>query len=139
MRPHRLLVLTSHPIQYQGPMHRALAASGKIDLTVLFCSKFGLKAYHDKGFGQKVQWDIPLLEGYTSFFLKNWSWNPGLGGFLGLLNPGIIGCIAHSRCDALLVHGWGRATNWIAMLTAIATGTPLLVRGETNLLNPPSS
>ena len=120
-------------------MHRALAASGKIDLTVLFCSQSGLKSYHDKGFGQEVQWDIPLLGGYTSFFLKNWSWNPGLSGFWGLLNPGIIGCIARGRYDALLVHGWGRATNWIAMLTAMATGTPLLVRGETNLLNPLSS
>jgi glycosyltransferase involved in cell wall biosynthesis len=120
-------------------MHRALAASAKIDLTVLFCSQFGLKAYHDEGFGREVQWDIPLLEGYSSLFLKNWSWNPGLTSFWGLLNPGIIACIAKGRYDALLVHGWGRATNWIAMLTAIATGTPLLVRGETNLLNPPSS
>jgi glycosyltransferase involved in cell wall biosynthesis len=139
MPPYRLLVLTSHPIQYQAPMHRALAASGKIDLTVLFCSQFGLKAYHDEGFDREVQWDIPLLEGYTSFFLKNWSWEPGLSGFWGLLNPGVIGCIAHSRWDALLVHGWGRATNLIAMLTAIATRTPLLVRGETNLLNPLSN
>jgi len=120
-------------------MHRALAASAKINLTVLFCSQSGLQAYHDKGFGREVRWDIPLLEGYTSFFLKNWSWNPGLTSFWGLLNPGVIGRIAQGRYDALLVHGWGRATNWIAMLTAIATGTPLLVRGETNLLNPPSS
>jgi glycosyltransferase involved in cell wall biosynthesis len=139
MPSYRLLVLTSHPIQYQAPMHRVLAASGKIDLTVLFCSKFGLNAYHDKGFGREVQWDIPLLQGYTSFFLKNWSWNPGLNGFWGLLNPDIIGWIAHGRCDAVLVHGWGRATNWIAMLTAVVTGTPLLVRGETNLLNPLST
>jgi glycosyltransferase involved in cell wall biosynthesis len=119
-------------------MHRALVASGRIDLTVLFCSEFGLKAYHDKGFGKKIQWDVPLLDGYSSFFLRNWSLNPGLNSFWGLLNPGVIGRIAEGRYDAVLVHGWGRATNWIAMLAAIATGTPLLIRGEANLLNPVS-
>ena len=42
MRPYRLLVLSSHPIQYQAPMHRALASRSDLDLTVLFCSDWGL-------------------------------------------------------------------------------------------------
>jgi len=36
------------------------------------------------------------------------------------------------------VYGWARATNWLAMTAAAATRTPLLLRGESNLLNPVS-
>ena len=35
MRP-RLLVVTSHPIQYQAPWFRALQRDPRVDLTVLF-------------------------------------------------------------------------------------------------------
>ncbi len=135
MRPYRLLVLSSHPIQYQAPMHRALAAHPAIDLTVLFCSEWGMKPYRDQGFGCDVQWDMPLLDGYESAFLRNWSWRPGLNGFWGLLNPGVMRWIARTRYDAILVYGWARATNLMALGAALATTTPLLLRAETNLLN----
>jgi glycosyltransferase involved in cell wall biosynthesis len=36
--------------------------------------------------------------------------------------------------DALWIHGWARFTNWLAMFTAFASGIPVLLRGETNLL-----
>src|SRR5207237_4611431 len=68
----------------------------------------------------------------------NWSWHPALNRFWGVLNPGVVAWIARHRCDAILVYGWGRATNWLAMAAALASGTPLLMRGETNLLNPQS-
>jgi glycosyltransferase involved in cell wall biosynthesis len=135
MQPYRLLVLSSHPIQYQAPMHRALASHPAIDLTVLFCSEWGLKPYRDQGFGREVQWDIPLLGGYESSFLRNWSWRPGLNGFWGLLNPSVVRWIVNRRYDAILVYGWSRATNLIAIGAALASNTPLLLRGETNLLN----
>jgi len=37
-RPYRLAVIASHPIQYQVPLFRAVAAHPQIDLTDLFCS-----------------------------------------------------------------------------------------------------
>ena len=135
MRPYRLLVLSSHPIQYQAPMHRALATRSELDLTVLFCSDWGLTPYRDKGFGHDIKWDTPLLDGYRSTFLRNWSWRPALHRFWGVLNPGVVRCILRQRYDAVLVYGWGRATNWLAMAAAAASRTPLLLRGESNLLN----
>lgn len=136
MVPYRLVVLSSHPIQYQAPMHRALAADPAIDLTVLFCSEWGLKPYHDQGFGREVQWDNPLLDGYFSAFLRNRSWRPDLNRFWGLLNPSVVRWIISRRYDAILVNGWAFATYWLAIAAAAANGTPLLLRGETNLLNP---
>jgi glycosyltransferase involved in cell wall biosynthesis len=135
MRQYRLLVVSSHPIQYQAPMHRALAAHPAIDLTVLFCSEWGVRPYHDHGFGRDVQWDVPLLGGYRSAFLQNWSWRAGLNCFCGVLNPGVVRWIVTGHYDAVLVYGWARATNLMAIGAALGSNTPLLLRGETNLLN----
>jgi glycosyltransferase involved in cell wall biosynthesis len=116
-------------------MHRALAAHPAIDLTVLFCSEWGLRPYRDQGFGRDVQWDVPLLGGYRSTFLRNWSWRPGLDRFWGVLNPSVVQWIVTQRYDAVLVYGWARATNLLAIGAALASNMPLLLRGETNLLN----
>ena len=135
-RPYRLAVLISHPIQYQVPLFRALAKRPEIDLTVLFCSDWGLKPYHDEGFGQEVKWDIPLIEGYYSEFLSNISPWPSLSTFWGLINPAIIRHLRSSEYDAVLIHGWARFTYWLTMLTAFVSDIPVLMRGETNSLIP---
>ena len=70
MKRFRLAILISHPIQYQTPLYKLLAEQKEIDLTVLFCSDWGLKIYHDEQFGQSVKWDIPLLDGYKYKFLN---------------------------------------------------------------------
>jgi glycosyltransferase involved in cell wall biosynthesis len=133
-RPYRLAILVSHPIQYQAPLYRALAARPEIDLMVFFCSDWGLNACHDAGFGQELKWDIPLLDGYRSEFLPNVSLKPNPSRFWGLINPVIIQRLRNGGFDAVWVHGWASLTNWLAMLAAFASGIPVLLRGETTLL-----
>ena len=65
----RLAYLVSHPIQYQAPLLRRISVEANIDLTVFFCSDLSVQTYLDDGFGQAVQWDVPLLEGYRYEFL----------------------------------------------------------------------
>ena len=60
----RLAYLVTHPIQYQAPLLRRIAAEPGIDLTVFFCSDFSLQKFLDPDFGQVIAWDIPLMEGY---------------------------------------------------------------------------
>ena len=43
--PIRLAYLVSHPIQYQAPLLRAIAADPEIDLKVFFCSAVSVRAY----------------------------------------------------------------------------------------------
>src|ERR671923_2005224 len=133
-RPYRLAVVASHPIQYQAPLFRALAARPEIDLTVLFCGDWGLESYDDKGFGRELKWDVPLLDGYRSEFLPNVSPKPSPSRFWGLINPGVVRRLRAGRFDALWMHGWAKFTDWLAMLTAFASGVPVLLRGETTLL-----
>ena len=49
--PYSVAVLTSHPIQYQAPLFRALTETGEVDLRVLFCSSYGVGSHVDKVFG----------------------------------------------------------------------------------------
>lgn len=134
----RLAILASHPIQYFAPLFRALAASKSIDLTVYYCSRHGLDVTIDPEFGQAFSWDVPLLEGYRSVFLRNYGWDEGSGRFASLINPAIIECLRRERHDALIVHGYEHMSKWLAIAGAKIAGTPLFMRGESQLLTPRS-
>lgn len=135
LKKYKLAVLISHPIQYQAPLFKLLSNEANIDLTVLYCSEWGLKTYFDENFGQSVKWDIPLLDGYNYKFLKNISPSPNPSKFFGQVNPEIISELKNGSYDAIWIHGWNSVTNWIAMLAAFQFKIPVLLRGETNLLN----
>src|SRR5690554_1979166 len=133
---YRLFVLNSHPIQYFAPLYRHLNQEPDIDVTVLYCSRQGLESYKDEGFGGiEVEWDIPLLDGYKSVFLKNWSHKSTVGGLTSLINPGIIKVLARERPDALIVHGYSHATTLMAIGAAKLLGIPVLMRGDANPLD----
>ena len=135
--PRRLAFLTSHPIQYQAPLFRALARRPGVELTVFFGTDQGARAYRDTGFGATVQWDVPLLEGYRHVFLPNLNPRGTSAGFFGLVNPALVGALRRGRFHALAVHGWAHATSWLAFAAARALRLPLLLRGESNGLREP--
>lgn len=122
----RLAYLVSHPIQYQAPLLRLIAAQPDIDLTVFFQSEGALHGSLDPGFGQVVRWDVPLLEGYRSEFLPSLGPRSAERSF----SYGIVGRLRRGGFDALWVHGYAPAFNWQAMLAAKAMGLKIFVRDE---------
>ena len=124
----RLAYLVSHPIQYQAPLLRRIAAEPDIDLHVLFMSDFSVRAYKDEGFGVQVQWDVPLLDGYSHEFLPQRgapATNPA-----EIRNSGIGKALAKGRFDVLWSHGYRMRTSLEALLIARTRGLPTLVRSE---------
>ena len=70
----KLLVIHTHPVQYVAPQLRWL--STRVSLEVLYLCRQNViditaaeAVSPDPGFGQPLQWDQPLLEGYSSTFL----------------------------------------------------------------------
>ncbi len=123
----RLAYVVSHPIQYQAPMLRRIAAEPDIDLTVLFGSDFSAHGYADQGFGVEVKWDVPLLDGYRYEFLPSLRDN----GTVGVMAPISYGLLRRLRgFDALWVHGYASINSLHAMLAARLLGIPVLVRAE---------
>jgi glycosyltransferase involved in cell wall biosynthesis len=132
----RLGVLATHPIQYHAPLYRALAE--RLDLEVYFAHKQTAQGQAKAGFGVAFEWDVPLLEGYSSQFLENRAKVPDVSTFWGCSTPEIAGIIARERFDAFLVNGWYNRSLWQAMRACWRTGTPLLVRGDSQLRTPRS-
>lgn len=109
----RLLYLVSHPIQYQAPLLRRIAAEPGIELRVVFGDTGSASIHHEPDFGLDVGWDVPLLDGYDS---------------VGLAATDLEREIAAS--DVVWVHGWQHDWQRRAVTVAARRGTPLLMRGE---------
>lgn len=131
----KLAIVTTHPIQYNAPLFKLLAESRTIHPRVFYTwEQSGKGAKYDPGFGKKIEWDIPLLDGYEFEFVTNTSKDPGTHHFKGLINPGLNKIIEAWRPDLLLVYGW----SWHSHLEAIRHfhgRIPVLFRGDSTLLN----
>jgi glycosyltransferase involved in cell wall biosynthesis len=133
----RLAVVASHPIQYQAVLFRALASL--FDLTVFFAHRATQADQAKAGFGVAFDWDIDLLSGYESVFLRNVAKRPGIGEFLGCDTPEIGSLLAKRGFDAVLVLGWHLKTFLQAVFAAKRLGLALLVRGDSHLDTPRSA
>ncbi len=130
----KLAIVMSHAIQYQIPLLRKIAASGKINLMTYFNWDFGVnkEGSLDPEFKTKIKWDIPVLEGYKYKFLKNFSLRPS-SDFWGQLNFGIIKELIQNRYDAVFIYGWNLFTNWLVIFTALIFKTRVILQSESPL------
>jgi glycosyltransferase involved in cell wall biosynthesis len=126
----RLAYLVTHPIQYQVPLLKQIAKINNIDLHVFFQSDLSTREYADPGFGRKIQWDVPLLDGYSFEFLPSLGkadridkWRPFSRG---------LGRRVTGKFDVCWAHGVGRPYNLVAITTALALGIKVLIRDEVN-------
>jgi glycosyltransferase involved in cell wall biosynthesis len=130
---HKLGILQTHPIQYFSPWYRALAAHPEIELTVYYAHQQSPQGQSDAGFGVPFEWDQPLLDGYPYKFLKNLANRPGTDHFLGCHTPEIAEIIRRETFDAFLVSGWYVRSFWQAIRACWTTGTPIFIRGDSQL------
>ncbi|NUQ21433.1 MAG: hypothetical protein HOQ09_10780 [Gemmatimonadaceae bacterium] len=100
----RLGVLVTHPIQYFSPLFRELAARPGIELTVYYAHR-PTPEEQGAGFGVAFEWDVDLLSGYDSRFLRNESAEPAGDGFGAYDTPEIATILRDQRFDAFLVMG----------------------------------
>ncbi|MDP0498987.1 MAG: glycosyltransferase family 4 protein [Verrucomicrobiota bacterium JB022] len=134
--PVRLRVVTSHPIQYQVPVWRALEARGDLDLEVWFASDHGLKETRDAEFGRSIRYDVDLLGGYRSRVFPNYGQSSG-NGPLRYVNPGIWRELQRGGYDVAFFHGMHYLTHGVGMRLARNAGASVLLRTETYNLGQP--
>jgi len=141
-----LVVLTSHPIQYQAPLWRALAeefgkgreASGEgregegVSFEVWFLTDQGLRRTEDRDFGKAFAWDVDLLSGYPHRFLDlRGAWNMHKFEGISLAKP-IGESLRAAGATALWVEGWRFKPLWDAVSAAKQMRIPVFLRGETS-------
>lgn len=131
----RLAVVATHPIQYQAPWFRHLAADGRLELKVFYLWDFGAATGYDPGFEQRIRWDVPLLDGYESTLIENRACKPGTHHFFGLINPGLSYAVHRFQPDAVLMMAYRYAALMQFLLTWTRENrTPLLFRGDSHRL-----
>lgn len=132
----RIGFLVSHPIQYFAPLFRELAK--QCDLTVFYAHRQTAEQQARAGFDVAFEWDVDLLSGYHSKFLRNVARTPSTDRFFGCDTPEIAGEIAGGSFDGFVVPGWALRTYWQAVHACRRAGVPVFVRGDSQLVGPRS-
>ncbi len=132
MRKLRLAYLVTHPIPYQAPLLRLIAAEPDIELTVFFGTDFSARAFTAGEFSTRIEWDTPLLEGYQHEVLPQLlTPQPGRLPPLDFWRPVSYDLARRlDRFDALWVHGYAHWFHWSAMAAAKRRGLKVLLRDE---------
>ncbi|MBN8834501.1 MAG: glycosyltransferase family 4 protein [Sphingobacteriales bacterium] len=88
----------------------------------------------DPGFGQNIQWDIDLLEGYAYTWVNNVAKQPGSHHFKGIDNPSLVPELKSWQPDALLIFGWNFKSH-LAVMRYFHNKVPIFFRGDSTLLD----
>ncbi len=127
----RITFLYTHPIQYFAPLLKKISTENFCKMRALFCYDT-TKGYQDKEFGQKIKWDVPLLEGYDYQFLPR-TFPKLQSPFLKYFNLSIVSALSKKNTDIIAIHGWGYGTAILAILIAKIKGIEVWMRSETPL------
>jgi glycosyltransferase involved in cell wall biosynthesis len=128
----KLSYFLSHPIQYFSPLLKEM--DEVFDLQVYYYSDISIKGGMDKGFGKRVQWDIPLLEGYRSTFIRNYSKSRSVSNrFFDAINPGVIRHLWKDQSKIVIVNGWDYFSTILVIIFAGLMGKKVWLRAENPL------
>jgi len=137
-RRYKVLFVCGHPVQYMSPLLQRMAQHPQLDIIAAYCRLRGAQAGIDPEFGAKIQWDIPLLDGYP------WVEIPNKGtdseGFFGLYNPGLWKFVREGNFDAVFcLTGYIRVSFWITYFASKLSGSAFLFGTDTIYLHPRDS
>ena len=134
-RRYRVLYVLGHPVQYFSPVLRLLTQHPRLDVTTAYCRLHGAKAAHDPEFGATVQWDVPVLDGYSWLEVPNKG--TGSEGFWGLCNPGLWKLVRKGNFDAVVcITGYLRASFWITYFASKLSRSAFFFGTDTTTLRP---
>ena len=127
-----LVIITTHPIQYQTPLWQALALDGRVPFEVWFLTRHGLDESHDEGFGKTFAWDIDLLSGYSHRFLQTAEGASPASFWRCRLTERLRDRLREVGAKFVWIQGWQVAAYWQAVCEAKAVGAQVWLRGESN-------
>lgn len=130
----RLAIISTHPIQYNAPLFQQLAARENIKIKVFYTWSQAVKEVPDIDFGRKIQWDIPLLQGYNYSIVLNTASKPGNKSFWGIRNDNLVAEIEEWQADAILLFGWNFQSH-LNVIRYFHRKKVILFRGDSNLID----
>ena len=120
----RLAILSTHPIQYNSPLFRMLDSDENVQLKVFFSKAFQQGRY-DPEFQAIIDWDTPVLEGFSYEFFDEEASH---------FNGNLTNQILRFRPHVVLVYGWNFPGHFAVMRNLHGT-IPVWFRGDSTMLN----
>lgn len=130
-RNRKIIIATTHPIQYQVPLFREL--SKHLDLTVLFMMEQTPRGQKDAGFGVEFSWDIPMTDGFKYVWAKNIAEEHSSSKRKGIILTGIEDIFNKVQPEILIVFGWFPNSYLQLIKFAKKNNIRLMMRSESNL------
>ena len=128
----KILVVGTHPIQYQVPYFRLLARQRECHLKVLY-AHLPNPEQQGVGFGRAITWDVDLFDGYDWGLLEGVRvYDKALDERGALSAPGIYSQLRLEAPNVLLLPGWHSRVLLQAAAAANRLGLATLVRGDSN-------
>ena len=135
----RLLITSSHTVQYHTPLFQRLQRDTALDIDVLYLT-LPTPETQGLGFGVSFTWDVPLLDGYRWHRASTGRGKGITAGYRGVVLEKPWKEFGFGSCqrepDALLLTGWHFLGMVQLFLAARLRGIPVLLRMDSNLLRP---
>lgn len=129
----KVFVLTSHPVQYQTSLFRALSSHKDVSFSIFFNLDFGVgKKDFDKEFNRHINWGEDVLRGFSYQYLKNYAPSPKPS-FFGQMNFGVVRELFSGKYDAVWINAWSSFTHCLVFLVCALKGIPIILRTEAPL------
>lgn len=123
-----ITVFAKNPIHYQVGLFKTLHKI-KVLSEVVFFGRQGLDELVDPEFNCRVRWDIPLIDGYPSIFIKNFGFG---NGFFSKINFGLITKCFHGK-HPVLIQSYDNFSNLLALILCKILGRKVFLRAEATL------
>ena len=130
----RLLIITSHPIQYNAPLFSYLTRQSHYAIKVFYTLGANTNSVVDNGFGVYENWNIDLLSGYDYEFIENASSQPSSLTYNGIQNPTLVHKIKAEKPDGIIIYGWKHQSH-LSVLNFFHGKVSILFRGDSTILD----
>lgn len=123
-----ILWIATNPVQYHVPIYQYLSSLRL--LTVFFLSDIGHRPFLSEEQGGVISWDVDLVSGFESCFVKNLAPDHWKGPF-SRISFDTFNKIRKSSAEIVVINGYSLVFNWLYILCSKICGKKVYLRGET--------
>lgn len=130
----KLIIITTHPIQYHVGLFSYLNYYSSYDIKVLYTLGVETNPVSESEFDIAEKWNIDLYSGYEYEFIKNSSKTPSSSRYFGIRNPSLIKIVEEYDPNALLIFGWKHHSH-LRVMRYFHSKIPIIFRGDSTILD----
>jgi glycosyltransferase involved in cell wall biosynthesis len=127
-----LIIVATHPIQYQVPIWKELARRLNVKFEVWYLTSHGVRPTVDIQFGKEIIWDIDLLDGYSYRFSEVHCPKQLTDFWSAKLPRDFKSSLKDNKITHILITGWNVRAFIEVALIAWKHGKKLWIRAESN-------